>query len=140
MHELSVAQQLVELVSAELGDDFVSQVRSVRLRLGPLSGVVTPALLFAYDAATEGTPLAGSVREIEEVAPAVFCPRCDAERELPGIQRLRCPVCRSPEARVVRGRELEVLSVEVSDTFDDPAGSVASARAPVRNGARVSRP
>lgn len=140
MHELSVARELVGLVSAELGDDFSSQVRSVRLRLGPLSGVVARALHFAYDAAAEGTPLAGSVLEIEEAAPAVFCPRCDAERELPGIQRLRCPVCRSPEARVVRGRELEVLSVEVNDTFDDPAGSVASPRAPGRNGARASRP
>ena|SRR5688572_18837210 len=139
MHELSVAQRLVELVSAELGDEFASQVRSVRLRLGPLSGVVARALLFAYDAATEGTPLAGSVLEIEEVVPAVFCPKCDAERELPGIQRLRCPVCRSPDARVVRGRELEVLSVEVSDASDDPAESVASARAADQTGARAGR-
>ena len=106
--------------------------------IGPLSGVVAPALLFAYDAATEGTRLAGSVLEIEEVAPAVFCPRCDAERELPGIQRLRCPVCRSPEAKVVRGRELEVLSVEVTDASDDPAGSVASTGAS-RTGARARR-
>lgn len=121
MHELSVAQRLVELVAAELGNDFAAQVRSVRLRLGPLSGVVAQALLFAYDAATAETPLAGSSLEIEEVTPAVFCPQCEQERELPNIQRLRCPVCRSPAAEVVRGRELEVLSVEVADAGDSAA-------------------
>ena len=124
MHELSVAQRLVELVSAELGDDPAVRVKSVRLRLGPLSGVVAQALLFAYDAATEGTPMQGSALEIEEVTPAVYCAKCGKQRELASVQRLRCPVCRSPTPEVVRGRELEVLSVEVFDAFDESAGAV----------------
>jgi hydrogenase nickel incorporation protein HypA/HybF len=115
MHELSVAQRLVELVSDELAGEPSLRVRSVRLRLGPLSGVVAEALLFAYDAATAGTALEGSTLEIERVTPAAFCPKCRKERELSNIQRLRCPVCHTPTPEVVRGRELEVLSVEVSD-------------------------
>ena len=114
MHELSVAQQLVELVRAELQVDAPSaQVRSVRLRLVPLSGVVAEALLFAYGAATEGTPLAGSSLEIEHVMPAVYCANCRRERELDNVQHLRCPVCLAPTPDMVRGRELEVVSVEV---------------------------
>ena len=137
MHELSVAQRLVELVSAELGEDVAPKVRSVRLRLGPLSGVVAQALLFAYDAATEGTALQGSVLEIEEVTPAVFCAKCGKERELASVQRLRCPVCRSPAPEVVRGRELEVLSVEVFDGADESARE--SAGAVVGDAARARR-
>ena len=120
MHELSVAQRLVELVTEELMDEPSLRVRSVCLRLGPLSGVVAEALLFAYDAATAGTALQGSTLEIEQVAPAVFCPKCRKERELSNVQRLRCPVCRTPTPEVVRGRELEVLSVEVSEPQEEP--------------------
>jgi hydrogenase nickel incorporation protein HypA/HybF len=121
MHELSVAQQLVELVCDELIDAPSAHVRLVRLRLGPLSGVVAEALLFAYGAAAAGTPLAGSTLEIEHVAPAVFCANCRRERELASVQHLRCPVCLAPTPDVMRGRELEVVSVEVSESAVAPA-------------------
>jgi hydrogenase nickel incorporation protein HypA/HybF len=38
---------------------------SVRVRLGPLSGVVAEALQFAFDVAAEGSPIAGARLEIE---------------------------------------------------------------------------
>ncbi|HEV7298975.1 MAG TPA: hydrogenase maturation nickel metallochaperone HypA [Tepidisphaeraceae bacterium] len=115
MHELSVAQELVELVELQLADSGPIKVNSVLLRIGPLSGVVPQAMRFAYDAATAGTRLAGSSLQIEEVAPVIFCQPCNQERALPSIQRMRCPVCDAPAADVVRGRELEVVSVEVID-------------------------
>jgi hydrogenase nickel incorporation protein HypA/HybF len=115
MHELSVAQRLVELVGETLEGERPARVRSVRLRLGPLSGVVAQALRFAYDEAAAGTVLEGSALEIEEVRAAVFCPACHAERELQNVQRLCCPICGSATPDVVRGRELEVESVEVED-------------------------
>ena len=121
MHELSIAHRLVELVCDELVDEPAARVRSVRLRLGPLSGVVAQALLFAYDAATAGTPLQGSTLEVEHVAPVVFCAGCERESELPSVQLLRCPVCLAPTPDVVRGRELEIVSVEVIDPAVAPA-------------------
>ena len=121
MHELSVARDLVEVVSKALDGDAPVGVRTVRLRLGPLSGVVATSLLFAFDAATDGTALQGSTLQIEEVSPAVYCRRCRAERELASVQRLRCPVCGTHTPDVVRGRELEVASVEVIDAVEAPA-------------------
>jgi ribosomal protein L34E len=52
--------------------------------------------------------------EIEEVPVAVFCPVRNEERTLPGIQDFRCPVCGAPTPDVVRGRELELATMEVS--------------------------
>ena len=115
MHELSVAQRLVELVCDELGDSTSITVRSVLLRLGPLSGVDAQALRFAYDAATAGTLLDRSTLHIESVAPAGYCPTCNTEVELPDFRRLRCPACGTPTPDLVRGLELEVVSVEVVD-------------------------
>src|SRR5688500_14769654 len=101
MHELSVAQELVELVDLQLADGGPIKVNSVLVRIGPLSGVVPQALRFAYDAAAAGTRLAGSVLQIEEVEAAIFCQPCNQERTLPSIQRMRCPVCGAPAADVV---------------------------------------
>ena len=113
MHELSVAESLVELVTDELGPDAPGRVMSVTVRIGPLSGVVPAALAFAYDAATAGTCLAGSALHIEEVPAAVYCPQCGRDSEITHVTSTHCPNCGSTAARIVRGRELEVASVTV---------------------------
>ena len=69
MHELSIAMSLVDAVCDELprlGSRVT--VRSVRIRVGPLSGVVGEALQFAFEVAAEGSPIAGARLEIEEAS------------------------------------------------------------------------
>ena len=66
MHELSIALSIVDGVTEEAAQHGGGLVRAVVLRLGRLSGVVREALLFAYDAACQGTALQGSELRIEE--------------------------------------------------------------------------
>lgn len=69
MHELSIALSLVDAVCEELprlGDKVF--VRSVRVRVGPLSGVVPDALAFAFEVAADDSPIAGARLEIEHTA------------------------------------------------------------------------
>jgi hydrogenase nickel incorporation protein HypA/HybF len=113
VHELSIALALVESVSEHVVAHGGGRVRGVTLRIGALSGVEVPALRFAFPEATAGTLLAGAALEVEEVPAVGFCPCCGEERVLPSVQRLRCAVCRTPMPRIVRGRELEILAVEV---------------------------
>jgi hydrogenase nickel incorporation protein HypA/HybF len=115
MHELSIAMSLVELACEEVSRLGAVRVDALHLRLGPLSGVVKDALLFSFDLATEGTTIQGARLEIEDVPLTVFCPRCREERQLPNPQHLRCPVCDAFTPEVVRGRELELLALEVHD-------------------------
>lgn len=112
MHELSVAQHLVEVVTEALGDA-PPHVVAVQVSVGPLSGVVPQALRFAWEPATSGTLLHGSSLDVEEVRATVYCTRCGTERELQDVTCVRCPVCSTPTPRVIRGRELEVTSVTV---------------------------
>lgn len=114
MHELSVALQIVDSVTDAVLPRGGASVRAVSVAVGSMSGVVPEALRFAWTAASDGTVLDGTELQIQWVPAAVHCPRCDAERELPG-PRLRCPVCDTPTPRVVRGRELDLLSVELHD-------------------------
>jgi hydrogenase nickel incorporation protein HypA/HybF len=113
MHELSIALSIIEGVEEELARRPAASVAVVHLRLGPLSGVVKEALLFSYELACEGTPLAGSRLEIEDVQVVVFCPICVNEQPARSMQSLCCAVCDTPSGDVRRGSELEVLALEL---------------------------
>ena len=126
MHELSIAISLVEVAAEELGRQGSGRVEAVHLRLGPLSGVVKEALLSAYELACEGTPLSGSKLVVAAVPVEIFCPTCRCERPVESIQEMRCVECGTPSAQVVRGRELEVFALEISD---DPVGDSGIAQA-----------
>jgi len=65
MHELSIAISLVDTICEELPKLGDVRVRSVRVRVGVLSGVVADALTFAFDVASDGSRVAGSRLEIE---------------------------------------------------------------------------
>jgi hydrogenase nickel incorporation protein HypA/HybF len=113
MHELSIAMSMIEVATEEARRQGATQVNALYLKLGRLAGVVKEALLFSYDVACEGTPLEGSRLVIDEVAIVVFCPSCQAERTLDSLQPLCCSVCGLPTPQVLRGRELEVVAMEI---------------------------
>ncbi|MGH9839779.1 MAG: hydrogenase maturation nickel metallochaperone HypA [Blastocatellia bacterium] len=113
MHELSIAMSMVEMATEESARRGGAQVTALHFKLGQLSGVVKEALLFSWQVACEGTPLAGSRLMIEDVPVAVYCPACRAERMLASIQHFFCPVCGAATPEVVRGRELEVVALEI---------------------------
>src|SRR5947209_7361559 len=110
MHELSIALSIVDLAAEEA--ERHGRVVAVHLRLGPLSGVVKEALESAYELAREGSPVEGSRLVIEEVPIRIFCDACDAERGA-SLQEMCCPACGAAPARIVSGRELEVVALEV---------------------------
>jgi hydrogenase nickel incorporation protein HypA/HybF len=67
MHELSIAMSIVEIASEEAQRQGCARVEAVHLKLGTLSGVVKEALLFSWDLASDGSPIAGAKLAIEEV-------------------------------------------------------------------------
>jgi len=122
MHEMSIALSIVEGATEEALRHHGSRVSAVRLELGQLSGVVKEALLFSYDLACEGTILEGSKLAIEEIPATVFCRKCDAERTLTSIQDFSCPVCHTPTAEVLRGRELLITGLELDEEYAAATG------------------
>ncbi|MEO6655322.1 MAG: hydrogenase maturation nickel metallochaperone HypA [Pyrinomonadaceae bacterium] len=122
MHELSIAMSIVEGASEEAVRHPGERVEVVRLQVGKLSGVVKDALLFSYELACEGTPLMGSRLEIEEIAAAIFCRECNAEKDITSIQDFRCPVCGTASSEVVRGRELLIIGLELEHEYAAATG------------------
>jgi hydrogenase nickel incorporation protein HypA/HybF len=113
MHELSLALSIVDLAAEEAERQGGARVVAVHLRLGPLAGVVPEALRSAYDLAREGSPVGAAELVIEEVPLVVYCPACAAERTPASAQLLCCPACGTPTPQVVRGREMELVALEV---------------------------
>jgi hydrogenase nickel incorporation protein HypA/HybF len=64
--------------------------------------------------ACEATPLEGSQLVIEEIPVEVFCPKCEAPRLVDSIQWFCCPECGAAAANILRGKELEVVALEIS--------------------------
>lgn len=109
MHELSIAQSVVDAVVARTGD---RQVTWVRVRIGRLAGVVRDAFEFSFELATEGTPLEGAGLEIEEPEGRLHC-RCCGGLSPRDDLILLCE-CGSADVEVVSGHELEIVSVQAT--------------------------
>lgn len=113
MHELSMALSIIDIVTRESAHWTGGKVRTIHLQLGPLSGVVKAALVSAFELARRDSPLAAAELVIEDVPLQVFCRVCQQNQTLAGIQDFCCPVCGTPCGEVVRGRELEIVAMEI---------------------------
>lgn len=113
MHELSIALNILEIVTEEARRRGNARICAVHLRLGPLAGVVKNALLSAYELAREDTPLGAAELVIEEVPVRGFCPTCNTESAVISIQELCCRECGTPTAQIVSGQEMEIVALEI---------------------------
>jgi hydrogenase nickel incorporation protein HypA/HybF len=112
MHELSIALSILDVV-AEEAERQGGRVAAIHLKLGPLSGVVKGALVSAFELAREGTPFEGAELLVREVPVVAYCPACAADQTLASARELCCPGCGTPTPRIVSGRELEVVALEI---------------------------
>ena len=112
MHELSVCQALIGQVESVARERGASVVRSVLVRVGPLSGIEAPLLEQAYPLASAGT-VAEASRLIIEAAPIrVKCETCGAESEA-APNRLLCGQCGDYHTKLLSGDEMMLMSVEL---------------------------
>jgi hydrogenase nickel incorporation protein HypA/HybF len=112
MHELSIALSIVEVAAAEASRYDGTTIR-VHLKLGELSGVVLEALQSAWSMARVGTPIEEAELVVEQVAVAGYCPTCQTECDIISLQEFRCAACGTSINQVMRGRELEIVALEV---------------------------
>lgn len=120
MHELSLAESLIEQVERAVEAAEADHVTALHLHIGALAGVDPDALRFAFDVAARGTRLDGASLDITLLPVVIHCPACDAGVVLPDIQHFRCPRCGTPSMDVRQGREVMIETVEVLDETPSP--------------------
>jgi hydrogenase nickel incorporation protein HypA/HybF len=114
MHELSVAMSLLEEIAGAAERAGATHVASVRLRVGRMSGIATSALQFAWELARVDTVAANAELHIDDIDVAVYCPACQSERSPLAGAGFTCGTCGTLTSTVVRGRELELVAMEVA--------------------------
>jgi hydrogenase nickel incorporation protein HypA/HybF len=114
MHELSIAQALVEQVEEVRSSHEGRDVVSVGLRIGTWRLVVAESLEFYYRALTRDTALDGSRLEIEVVQARGRCLQCGEVFPVEAPLIL-CPACGGIGGDLVSGQELDLVCVELMD-------------------------
>jgi hydrogenase nickel incorporation protein HypA/HybF len=114
MHEMSIVEALLETVRDELRSHPGARVQTVRVRVGALRLVEPLALQFCYEAAVRDTPLATSRLEIQQVEASARCDVCSLEFPVEE-DWFECPRCRSVNARLLKGDELLLTSLEIEE-------------------------
>ena len=113
MHELSIAQNLIDLACEAAAREGADRVSKLLVRVGALSGVVKEALIFSFELAAEGTACAAAELDIEELAVTVLCPACRETKTLRDLSCWICPQCGTPTSEIVGGQELDLVAIEV---------------------------
>lgn len=109
MHELSIAEAVVEIASRHAAGRKVSKVE---LKVGHLRQVVPSALEFAFELLTTGTPLQGAELVIEDVPARGRCKQCGAETRMRAFP-LQCAHCGGLDLEIETGEELLVDALEI---------------------------
>jgi hydrogenase nickel incorporation protein HypA/HybF len=119
VHELSIAQAIVDVATRHAGE--AQHVVRINVRIGHLRQVVPSALSFSFELCTHGTPLDGAELEIETVPIAIVCRSCATESGSAGFP-LACSACGGLAVDVIRGEELQVESLELTDVLTTSGG------------------
>lgn len=114
MHELSIAQAVVDRAHAISKENGGARVTRIGLRIGAISGVEPEALRFGLDALTKATAFDGVVVDIELCKRKQRCTKCGHVFEPEGFQS-GCPACPSSESVCIAGNELDVTYFELED-------------------------
>jgi hydrogenase nickel incorporation protein HypA/HybF len=117
VHELSIVQNLFEVLEEKAREVEAVRISAVKLRVGRLSGVVPDLLVSAFDTFKKGTLAEGARLEIE-IAPFSFkCRRCGGET-FPEDPPYVCSACGSGDVELLGGLDIFVERIEVET--EDP--------------------
>ncbi len=114
MHELGIANSVIEAVRTEALRFPNTRPCRVGVRLGEWAGVDADALRFCFEALARDSDLGAVGLEIENVPRRNRCSSC-AKEFLVADYETQCPSCGAAATETISGHELELAYVELED-------------------------
>lgn len=113
MHEMSLAESVMQIIEEAAQTQQFETVRSVTLEIGELASVEPDAMRFCFDVVTRNTLAEGAMLEIVTTPGRGRCISCGEEVPMSEKYGL-CPACGSPHLQIIAGEKMRVkeLSVE----------------------------
>ena len=112
VHEMALAESVLQIVEDTARKHAVTRVRSVRLEIGQLSHVEPEALRFAFDVVTRHGIADGARLEIDATQGVAWCIKCCETVPLARLGEA-CPRCGSYQLQVTGGDDMRVKDIEI---------------------------
>ena len=112
MHELGIAQSIIDIAIRVAKENGGSGISVVRIQAGEFRGIIQEQLEFSFAFAAEGTIAQGAKLEVEVIPIEAQCESCGKEFHVKNFQ-FKCPACESAKLRVLGGDELAVKDLEL---------------------------
>lgn len=114
MHELGIANSVLQEAQQQASCHPGARLRKVKLRVGEMSGVNPEALRFCFEVLARDSQVGPVELEIELCARRQRCPGCNRTFTVVNYN-LTCPHCGSAQTEFAGGDELELSSLEMED-------------------------
>ncbi|MFM7844651.1 MAG: hydrogenase maturation nickel metallochaperone HypA [Planctomycetota bacterium] len=115
MHELSLAESLVELVLESVPEGEQQRlIREVHVGVGRMAGVVADSLEFCFTTLIEQSPFPQARLVLTEIPLRLHCRDCQQE-VVSERDDFLCPHCQAASTTVLSGMELQLQSIALTD-------------------------
>lgn len=120
MHEIGIANSILEAVRAEVATHANQVPVKVGVRIGELAAIDPDALRFGFEALTRETELGSLQLEIELCPVRYSCSECGMDFAAVEFDS-RCPQCDSERTQFLSGDQLELAYLEMEEHEPSPA-------------------
>ena len=112
MHEMSLAEGILQIVEDTAARQGFKKVTEVRLEIGVLSGVEVEALAFCLDVVLKGSVAEGARVVMEKLPGQGYCLNCCKTVAIEALYDA-CPECGSYQVQATGGTEMRVKDLLV---------------------------
>lgn len=118
MHELGIAQNILDIVRQSVPEKLAPDIRKIRIRIGQFAGVIPDSLDFCFGVLVGETEMQKARLSIEQVPTKSACKDCRFQFPVENFVFI-CPSCKSANLEIISGKELEIVDIEVVDRGDE---------------------
>lgn len=113
MHEMSLAESVLQIIQDASRTQHFTRVKTVWLEIGRLSCVEQEAMRFCFDTVLKDSIAEGARLEIIETAGQGRCAQCGCETQITTLYEA-CPQCGGYGMQVIAGDAMRVKELEVA--------------------------
>ncbi len=114
MHEMSLAQNILDIVVNAASQNNAKKVQKITIRAGQLRGIVPEQLKFCFGFVAKDSIVEDAELVINTLPVHGRCKQCSEEFYVKEFSFI-CPKCENEDIEVLQGMELLVENIEVAD-------------------------
>ena len=125
MHELSMAQEIINAVIETAESNNATEVTEVGIEIGRLAMINPEQLRFMLSVLVENTMVEDAVIKIEEIPIEIECLECEFHGEAQVDDKdhyaplVECPKCKSRRVSILNGKDCVVKNILIEKSDDD---------------------